>query len=787
MSTLDKKLFRDLAHMWGQALAIALVVACGVATLVLARGAHLSLLETREAYYERYRFADLFSELKRAPVHLKNEIAKIPGVSSVETRIKSGALLDVEGYSKPATGLMISLPRHGEMVLNGLHMRLGRMPDPLRDEEVVLNAAFADAHNLAPGATLKATLNGRKKELTVVGTALSPEFIYALGPGDIVPDDKRFGIIWMGRTAAEAAFGLDGAFNEVSLRLRRDAKVQTVIERLDGILKPYGGTDAYERKDQVSHAFIDSELQQLETMSLIIPPVFLAVAAFLINMTLSRIIAMEREQIGLMKAIGYGVISIGAHYLKFAGLIAGIGILIGFGLGVWVGRGLTELYGTLFHFPFLVFQNPPGIFIVAGSVALGAALIGGARAVNSVLRLSPAVAMAPPVPTRYRHSWTEKIGLLKGVRQTSMMIMRHILRFPVRASLTVIGMASSGALLVMSFSVDDAMDHMLDVTYFQASRQDGNVSFYEIRPMKVIEDLRHLPGVLQVEPYRDVSATLRNGNSSKRMSVKGIPKSSDLERPLDTDLNAIAVPDVGIAISEKVAEILNVGLGESIDVETKEGHRRTFRVPVTAITQGYLGLQAFMELTELNRRLGDGRAVRSAGIMIDEGREDELYDAIKEMPAVSAIVLMKSSLQSFRDTVAEHITMMTTVYISLAMVITFGVVYNSARVQLSERGRELASMRVLGFNEREVSWILLGETAVLVALAIPLSWLFGYGFTWFLLSNFETELYRVPIVVDRSTYAYTAFVILIAAIVSALLVRRRIGSLNLIAVLKTRE
>lgn len=787
MSPLNKKLLRDLRHMWGQALAISLVLAAGIATLVLATGAYRSLDETREAYYERYRFADVFATATRAPEYLNEQIVEIPGVSTAETRIMYSALLDIKGLPQPATGMVISLPKHGAPLLNGLYLRQGRLPDPLHDEEIVVNEAFAKAHGFGPGSTLKAILDGRKKTFRIVGIALSPEFIYALGPGDLVPNDKRFGIIWMGRAAAEAAFDLTGAFNFVSLKLRRDARKEEVLERLDTLLEPYGGRGAYDRKDQQSHAFLDAELTQLRAMSVIVPPIFLAVAAFLINMTLARLVEMEREQIGLLKALGYGAIAIGTHYLKFVSLIAGIGIALGFGAGIWLGRGMTRLYADFFHFPFLVFQKTPDIFIIAGGVGLAAGWVGALRAAQKAIALSPAVAMSPPVPTRYRRAFTERLGLFSALPQSSMMIVRHLMRYPVRAMFTVIGIASSGALLVVSLASNDSIEFMIDVTYFQSSRQDITVNFSDIRPMRIAQDLSRMPGVLRVETYRDIPVTLRNGNRKKRYSLKGVPPGTDMTKLLGLDLKPLAVPDAGIALSEKLAEILGVGIGDRIWVETMDKHRRHFQAPVTAILQGYLGLSAIMDLSRMNALLGDGNVVTAADLLVDGASEDRLYADLKETPAVSSIMLLRSSLDSFRNTLAQNINIMMTIYVLLAVIITFGVVYNSARIQLSERGRELASLRVLGFTRREVSMILLGETAILVALAIPLSWTVGYVFTWLLFTSMESELYRVPFVINRDTYGYTMIVIVVAATLSAFIVRRRIDTLDLIAVLKTRE
>lgn len=787
LAPLDLKLLRDFRDIWAQALAIALVLAAGVATVILGNGAYRSLDETRSAYYERYRFADLFATAKRFPARLVEQIARVDGVAVVEGRIQNFAILDVPGFDKPATGQIISLPSLGRPLLNDLVLKAGRYPDPQRNEEVIVNEAFANAHSFQPGSRFHALLNGRKKQLTIVGIALTPEYIYALGPGDLLPDDKRFGVIWMGRQAAEAAFDLDGAYNSITARLDRNAVRADVVAAVDRLLERYGGAGAYGREDHLSHAFIDAELNQLRTMSRIVPPIFFAVAAFLINMALARLIAREREQIGLLKAIGYSSSAIVMHYLKFVSVIAGIGIVAGSAAGIWLGRGMTNLYAEFFHFPFLVFINPPDVFAIAAIASLLAAWGGALHAVRKAVALSPAVAMSPPAPPNYGRNLIALNWLAHHLPSAANMVLRHTLRFPVRAGLTILGIAASGGLLIMSLSTSDSIDFMIDVTFFRLQRQDVTVSFHDLKPLRVRHDLQRLPGVRRVEMHRYASAILRHGQWSKRRSVQGLSENPDLQRLLDLDLQSVRLPDVGIALSEKLAGILHVGIGDRVTVELTQGKRRVFSVPVTALLQGYIGLQAIMHLDELNRYAGEGNVATSADLSVDTKHLPRLYRELKDMPAVAAVLLQKSSLGMFRKTLERNINIMMSTFITLAVIIAFGVVYNSARIQLSERGRELASLRVLGFTRAEVSHILLGEIALLTALAIPLSWLLGYAFTWMLTSGFDTDLYRVPFVIARPTYVYSSLIMIAAAVVAALVVRLRVDQLDLIKVLKTRE
>ena len=730
----------------------------------------------------------MFAEVKRAPKSLEEQILAISGVAAAETRISHLALLDVEGLAEPATGQVISLPDFGEQRLNRLHLREGRRPERERVDEVTVNEAFAKAHRLAVGSTVKAILNGRKRELRIVGIALSPEFVYALGPGDLMPDDRRFAVLCMSEKTAAAIFDLDGAFNSVSLKLVPGAVEADVIDKLDGLLARYGGTGASGRKDQLSHAFLDAELRQLDALRRVIPPIFLLVSAFLINMTLTRMIALEREQIGLLKAIGYGPFPIAAHYIKLVLLIAAVGISLGFLLGAWLGQGLTRLYADFFHFPFLIFLHDADVYAIAGLVSAGAAVVGAFRAVRQVLQLAPAVAMQPPAPTRYRRLLSGRANRLAGaMSQLTIMALRHIARWPVRAGFTSLGISLAIGLLVTALLSFDSVELMIDVAFFRTDRQHATINFTEDRHASALQAVERLPGVLRAEPYRQVSVRLRNGHLSRKLSVTGKPKEMDLSRVLDADFAPVTLPQTGLVVGERVAEVLALRRGDVVEVEVLEGRRGVRLVPVTEIIKSYFGLMAFMDLDALHELIDDAPRATGVHIAFDTLRQNALFAAIKSTPAVGSIGLQRHALTRFRETIAQNINYMVTIYVTLAVIIAFGVVYNSARIQLSEHARELASLRVLGFTRGEVSRVLLTELVLLTLIALPVGWAIGYGFGWLLIQSFSSDLYRVPFTIERATYAKASLVVLAATAASALIVRRRIDRLDLIAVLKTRD
>ncbi|SEN58439.1 putative ABC transport system permease protein [Gemmobacter aquatilis] len=786
ITPLRRKVLRDLARLWPQSLAIALVLAAGVATMILGNGAYSALSDTRARYYDTSRFADVFADVTRAPRALLDDVRAIDGVLAAEARIVKLGLLDLPEMVEPGTILLVSLPEGGGAGLNRLHLRQGRLPDPQSAREMVVSEGFATAHRLSPGATLTVVMNGQRRDLMITGIALSPEFIYALGPGEMMPDPRRFGIGWLPRESLAGAYDLEGAFSNLVLVLAPGAPIERVIADVDRLTAPYGGTGATARADLTSHAFLDAELKQLGAMVHVLPPIFLLVAAMLVNMTLSRLVTLEREQIGLFKAIGYAPRAIAQHYVEFVLTIAILGIAIGFAAGAWMGAGLARLYARFFSFPFLVFSNDPRIYALAALVTAGAAVTGALFAVRAVLALPPAVAMAPPAPAEYRQQGGTLWRRL-GFRQTRIMTARHLMRWPMRTLSGILGVALSVAILVASLWSFGSIERMIDITFFRTERQDVQMVFGQPEPLRAVFAARQMPGVMVAEPFRAAAAQISHRNLLRKVTVIGRPAEPRLSRVLAPDLRPMDMPEAGLILSETLAQVLEVRPGDNVTVTFLDGARRSLTLPVSGVSVGYVGLGATMDIGALNRATGGGQMISGVNLLIDPAGLEEFFDAAAASPKTGFIAVMGLTVARFRATLAENITVMITVYVALAAIIAVGVIYNFSRISLSEQGRELASLRVLGFTRAEVAAILFSELAVIVLLAQPLGWAIGFGMGLAMAGAFSSDLYRVPFVIGPAVYATASLVVCTAAALSALAVRQRINRLDLIEVLKTRE
>ena len=787
ISALNRKLLRDIAAMRGQAIAIALVVAAGVSLYITYLANFDSLRRTQQAYYERQRFADVFASLKRAPLAALKDIERIPGVAIAEARVVAQVSLDVSGFDQPAMAKLVSIPADRRPHLNDLYLRRGRWIDPLRSDEVLASEGFVNAHRLQPGDRVRVIMNGRVRDLTIAGVALSPEYIYIVNPGEMVPDDRRYAVLWMDQRALAAAFDMEGGFNDVVAAVDPGANVNDVIARIDAILARYGGRGAIPRSLQYSDWTLQNELKQLESVGLLLPMIFLTVAAFVLNVALTRSLTLQRPQIAALKALGYSNLALAWHYVKWALLVGAAGLVLGIGVGAWLGSLIGDLYNKFFRFPELMFAIPLWTMATAAALTLLAAGGGAFAAVRNAVRIPPADAMRPEPPGRYRFALIESRLVAGRLGVVGRMVARNLARRPLRALASVTGIAAAVALLMVGMVMLDAMERLIGIQFWIAERQDAAIQFVEPRSSDVRYELAHLPGVTAVEPSRAITARISSSHQSRQVAVFGIDRANRFQRVVDGEGRVIDVPPAGVAISRTLGEVLRVGAGDHVTLLPLEDRRIEHDVTVAALVDDVMGLAVYMEAGALHRLMREGETATSALVLYDPQLERPFLRALKARPGVAGVTLKRTVLRKFRDTMAATMNITILTNLIFASIIAVGVVYNAARVSLSERSHELASLRVLGYTRAEISFILLTELAVLTLAALPVGWVLGRALALALFQTVQSEVYRFPLYVSPHVTAQASVAILVAASVAAMVVRHRLDHLDLIAVLKVRE
>ena len=788
MNVLDRKLLREVVRLRGQALTIAVVVASGVACYIALQSAWRALYDSRDLYYETNRFADVFVHLERAPKSVATQIAELPGVARAYPRIVERVRLPMDDLVSPARGDLISIPPSGKAPLNGLVLRAGRRLQPGRYDEVLINEPFADAHGLEPGDHLSAVINGKLRELLIVGHALSPEYVFAVDTGLLMPDDARFTPLWMLEDAIAAAYQMEGAFNDLAVKLEPGASKEAVLSAIDRVLEPYGGLGAQPRERQLSHSILTSEIQGIETLVIFLPGVFLGVAAFLLNVVFSRLVTLQRPQIAVLKAMGYRNTTIALHYFKMVAIIVGVGALIGLGLGVWLGKGMLAMYAEFFRLP----EMPQRVDLAVSANAILFSLVAGAMgaslAVRSAVLLPPAEAMRPPAPTTYKTGAVERWGLTKHFSQPTLMVFREVWRRPGRTALSSLGIALALSIVILGRFGYDAYGPMMQVQFERQQREDLAVSFLTAMPERGLGYLAHVPGIEEVEGIRTTAVRMRSGHRWRDTVLVGIPQGAQLRQLFNLDFEQVPIPDEGVLLTSVLGEILDVKAGDVIEIELKEGDRGTRELIVAGLIEEGFGLQGYLAKPNLHRLLRESPRFSSALLRIDASMEGEVQSRLNDIPAIQAVSRKSDAVASFEKQTDETMNVMTFIMTLFATAIAISIVYNNARVSVSMRGRDLATLRVLGFTRGEISGILLGEQAVQIALAIPLGLLLGtLGAKAMIAEWADPELFRMPFIISNKTYAFSVMVVLASGVASALLVRRKLDRLDLIAVLKTRE
>jgi putative ABC transport system permease protein len=787
MRTLDRKLFRDLWRMRINAIAVVMLLGCGLSIFVMAVGMRDSLKRTRREYYTTQQMADLVVSLVRAPDRVVADLAAVPSVAAVEARVAGLALLDLPDVVEPASARLVSLPSSGRPAVNDLVLVRGRWPDPAVADEALVNEAFAEALGLSMGDTLEATLHGRRQTLRIVGIANSPEFVFVSAPGELFPQPDRFAIVWMGHEALARAYDLEGAFNEAIFRMTRGADHRLAKQSIDAIVERYGSTGVYGRDRMPSDRFLTEELRQLATMAAFLPAFFLVIAAFLVNVALARIIATERSNIGLLKAFGYSDAAVAWHYAKSALLLGAVGALIGSAAGVGLGGLIAAVYRDYYHFPRLDFVAPLWIFLAALIAALVSSGAGALFAVTSAARIAPAAALAPPRPVAFSQLNGLTAVLSRHLDAKSRIIVRRIVRFPRRSATTVIGIALAIGLLIVARTFPAVMDRLLDIHFSQANRQDVALSFIEARQEGVLHTVDQLPGVVYAEPTRVDSVIFHNGVRSVEEALIGSRPDARLGRLIGAKGKLLPVPAAGVALARALAAKLGVKTGDWIEIEQTRGGRVRANVRVATIVDPMVGSSAYMDLDEQARLMREPRQITGANVRLDPAAYDAFNRELKRTPALAGASFLNLAEQSMRRSYQEGVGYMNLIYLSFAAVMAGGVAFSAARVTLAEQERDLATLRVLGFTRFEVSYVLIGELAALALLAIPAGCMSGTLMANWLMQLFQTDMYSFPYVFNPEGYGFAISFTLTCVAVAALVVRSSIDRLDMVAVLKGRD
>ncbi len=777
--------------MWslkGSFLAIVLIVACGVASFVTVLTAYRGLKRSRDSYYARYRMADIFAPVKKAPRAAIQALETVPGVRRVAGRIVFDVTLDLARLDQPVSGRIVSVPDRRRRLLCDLHLVAGDWFEGDGTREAIVAKRFAEVHGLGIGDELPVIMNNKKEALRIVGVALSPEFVYLISGANILPDAEHFTVLWLSESFAEAAFDFRDSCNDVLAVLDRGASPEEVIAEFDRRLDRYGAAGAYARKDQLSNRYVNDEIEGLKGSATLVPTVFLGVAAFVLHMLMGRLVRTQRGQIALLRAFGYTRAELIGHYLEMALLVGVAGVVLGSSLGIWFAFGLVGVYRDFYDFPVLDLSVDPVAVAVGCAVGLGFVVLGTLRAVLSVARLTPAEGLRPAAPRVYHEILLERSPLLwSRVGFSGRMVIRHLARTKLRTILAITGVALATGVLMLSFFGIDSTAELMDVQFRLVERQDARITFHNERSDAALFELRRMEGMRRAEAVLGVGVRLRHGHRHRRTGITGLDRDGTLHGLLDGDLRSVSLPRDGLLLSRKLAELLGARVGDELEVSVLTGKKQRFRVPVENVVDEYLGAFAYADRKQLARWIGEDSALNGTLLSIDPRHATDVGRTLKRLPAVSSVDFRKDVVGSFNKTIQETQRIFSMVIILFAGTICFGVVYNTAGISLAERARELASLRVLGFTTAEVRAILTTENLLVSTAGLLPGLALGALFGWLLSRLYDTDLYRFPFVVSPHSVLKTVVAVYGFTLVANWAVGRKLKRLDLVEVLKARE
>ena len=792
MRVLHHKLIRDLRENAVTLAVVVAIIAIGTGSLIGLGCAQRILEASQSAYYRAYRFADFWVDVKKAPLSAVERIARVPGVEAVATRVIFDVIVDVPGEVRPLTGRLISTPARGfDRCINGICLLRGSGFSDDRDEEVILSEAFAKAHRLRIGDRIQVILNRKRESFTIVGTAISPEYVYMVrGPGDLVPDAKHFGVLYVKDRYAREVLDFQDACNQVTGQLVPGAPVDVdlLLEQIDRWLAPFGVLEKTPRHRQASNRFLSDEIRGLGITAAIMPAIFLGVAALVLNILMIRMAQRQRTTIGTLKALGYSNRRVMGHYLMFGVAVGVCGGLAGCALGITMAWGMIEVYRSFFQFPDFVFQTYPDLLTIGIAVSVVFSVLGTLRGVWEVLRLHPAEAMRPRPPERGGRIWLERVTWLWNLFSfDTQLALRNVFRNRIRTFTSIVASALAVSIIFMAMVMYDSFLYLVDYQFEKVSHSDVDIGLRDEESVDALLEARELPAVDYAEPMFGIVCDLRHGPDSRRMSISGLTPDHRLITPMCADGDPIRIPREGLVLSSKLAELLHADIGDRLDLTPVRGRRETVQVRVASIVDSFLGLDCYADQRYLSSLVGEALAVNAVQASINPAELQNLYRRIKDLPNARNLTVRADAKQNIEKTLIETSVFSIGLMVIFAGVIAFGSTLNNALIEIGDRIREISTLRVLGYRPGQIAAMMFRQALVTFTVGVLLSFPLGLAMIHSIASAYDSELYRMPVVVRPVLVVVTLGLAFLFLATAQVFVYRQIKKLDWLEGVKVKE
>lgn len=787
MNILNKKLLRDLWQAKGQFLSVLVIVVIGVMFYSGINAAFRNLSGASEKYYREYRFGDLWVSFQKAPESTEARIESLPFVKMAMGRIVQDVNILISGEN--ASIRLITLPDEKKDIVNDIMMKSGRYFSLTDNNQCLVDEAFFKAHNLKTGDYIFPIINGNEVRLKVIGSVTNPEYVYSIkDASELVPDNRRFGVIYIKKSFGQAILGTNGSINSASMLLREGTDIEKAKDDVKKLLKEYGVTEVVDREDQISNRMISEKLKGLQSTGGAFPVLFFIVAAVIIYITMGRMVENQRNQIGVLKAFGFGNMRILLHYLSFSACLAISGSLIGSIFGMYLGKAFTELQNVYFNLPTGDMKIYPELVVPASLLTLFFCLLAGYNSCKKVFKIMPSEAMRPKSPLKGKKIIIEKVELLwKSLNYSWKIILRNVFRYKRRALLTSIGVIFATSITVVALGENDSIKFLVDQQYSNIQNYDIKVNFSRFLSLEELRYIKSIPHVSKIEPVIETGVEISNGWRTKTTGFTALVGNPEIYKVTDKAGTPLILPDNGILLPDKLSKVLGVSPGDMVNVQSFLPGKEKKEIQVKGTIAQYLGTSAYANLESIDYLLGEGRIANSAVIKLDSrSSEQQVVERLKEIPAVRSVQSKSDSMNNLTKNMAS-LTSAIGVMIVLAALLSIAVIYNIATINIFERQRELATLKVLGFKDSEIRSLIFNENYLITIfgalIGLPLgAWLGNY-----MLSMYETDAYTIPFVMKGGSYALAAALTIGFTILANLTLRKKIRNIDMVEVLKSNE
>lgn len=787
MGILNRKLIRDLWQIKGQFISVLVVVIIGVMFYTGINAGYRNLSGASEKYYSDYRFADLWATFYKAPESVEQKAQALPFVKMATGRVVQDVNIGISGQN--AVIRLITLPDVKKDIVNDIVIQSGKYFSDADSNQCLVEEGFFKAHGLKEGDYIYPVINGNEVKLKVIGSVISPEYVYALkDASELVADYNKFGIVFVKKSFGQAVLGLDGMVNSLGMTVKEGTDIGKAKDDIEKLFREYGVTAVTDRDAQVSYKLVSEKMKGYQSLGTAFPVIFFIVAAVIIFITMGRMVENQRVQIGVLKAFGFSDLQVLVHYLSFSALIAILGSVIGSILGVFLGKGFTGLINQYFVFPNPQAKMYPDLVIPASLLTLFFCLLAGYNSCKRAFAIMPSEAMRPRSPMKGRKILIERIGILwRNLEYTWKMILRNIFRYKRRALLTSIGVIFATAITVFALGEKNSMDHLVAQQYTNIQNYDIKVSFTRFMSKEELNTIRGISHVVKLEPVVETGVELSNGWRKKDTGFTALIDNPQMYRAADKEGNPVRLPHNGILIPDKLARALDVKPGDMVSIKSFLPGREKKEVPVKGIIAQYLGTSAYSSMDSVNLILGEGGIANSVVLKIDSASsEKQVIDALKKMPAVGSV---QSKTEAMNNLVSNLGAMTSAIgfMIFLASVLSVAVIYNIATISIFERQRELAMMKVLGFKDSEVRRLVFNENYLItlfgILIGLPLGSLLGGS----MMASYESDAYTFPFLVGGRSYVLAAILIIGFTAIANFILMKKISRIGMVEVLKSIE